>query len=221
MIIDTKGTMLAKILECADLAGRDVLEIGCGDGRITAGLAGKPGRLTAIDPDPKAIAAAGARVPDVTFRVGAGEDLPFPDDAFDVVLFTLSLHHQDARKALKETGRVLRKDGTALVIEPAVDGEVEIVCNVFNDETEVLNDVIRAIAESDFRVVRTETFFPEWVFADHQELRDWLFAHYRTPFDADKATQVDRLLGHKRKARPIILEDKLTASCLRRDDHGS
>ena len=44
-----------KIEEIASLSGKDVLEIGCGDGKITAFLVNKARNLTAIDPDEKAL----------------------------------------------------------------------------------------------------------------------------------------------------------------------
>ncbi|MBW1674829.1 MAG: methyltransferase domain-containing protein, partial [Deltaproteobacteria bacterium] len=49
---------LSKILQFADLRDQEVLEIGCGDGRITTQLVGKVKRLVAIDPDPEIIAQA-------------------------------------------------------------------------------------------------------------------------------------------------------------------
>ena len=42
---------LPKIEEFVDLSGREMLEIGCGDGRLSSLLADKVKRLTAIDPE--------------------------------------------------------------------------------------------------------------------------------------------------------------------------
>ena len=44
---------LPKIEEFIELNGKTLLEIGCGDGRLTALLAGKANAITAIDPDDK------------------------------------------------------------------------------------------------------------------------------------------------------------------------
>ena len=56
----------------------------------------------------------------MTFDVGAGESLPYPDDAFDVVLSSLVLHHlshddllssvQEMRRVVKPSGRVFIAD---------------------------------------------------------------------------------------------------------------
>ncbi len=61
----------------ADLKGRRVLEIGCGDGRVTAMLAGIPQRLVAIDPDAGCIEKARHQIAEAVFAAGSGEALPF------------------------------------------------------------------------------------------------------------------------------------------------
>ena len=46
-----------------DLKGQRVLEIGCGDGRLTWRYANQAGQVVAIDPDPGKIARAQAQTP--------------------------------------------------------------------------------------------------------------------------------------------------------------
>lgn len=43
--------------------------------------------------------------------LGRAEDLPFPDNYFDVVISVTSLHHADIDRALDEIFRVVKKDG--------------------------------------------------------------------------------------------------------------
>jgi 2-polyprenyl-3-methyl-5-hydroxy-6-metoxy-1,4-benzoquinol methylase len=81
-----------------DFTGRRVLEIGCGDGRVTWQYAGQAASVIAIDPDREAIASAIKQRPAelsqrIEFRVSRVEDFAGPpgDPAFDVVLFTRSL----------------------------------------------------------------------------------------------------------------------------------
>ena len=76
--------------------GKNVLDIGCGDGRFALGLAPLAVRVEGIDPDPGAIAAArkGARalgLGNVKFSVGAAQKLRFPDSSFDTVLLSWTL----------------------------------------------------------------------------------------------------------------------------------
>jgi ubiquinone/menaquinone biosynthesis C-methylase UbiE len=57
----------------------------------------------------------------VRLQVGKAEELDFPSESFDVVIFSWSLCCvQDMRKALRETHRVLRPGGKGVNIMPEV-----------------------------------------------------------------------------------------------------
>ena len=78
------------------LKGRRILEVGCGDGRLTFQYAPTAGEVLAIDPDRPSIEDAlhqqsmlGIR--NVAFRVGSIEQLPTRGAPFDVALFSWSL----------------------------------------------------------------------------------------------------------------------------------
>ena len=75
---DRDCVTLSKILQFADLHDQEVLEIGCGYGRITSQLVGKAKRLVAIDPDAANIAEAKENMEGVGLRIGSGECLEFP-----------------------------------------------------------------------------------------------------------------------------------------------
>jgi len=207
---------LSKILQFADLWNQEVLEIGCGDGRITSQLTGKAKRLVAIDPDAANIAEAKENMEGVGLHIGSGECLKFPSESFDVILFTLSLHHQDSKVALREAKRVLRDHGRVMILEPVNDGEIEQVCNFFQDETQVLQDALRAIDVSDFEVERSEVFYTYWEFENEHELYEWLFTYYQKPFDDSLAVLIGELLGNKVKSLPIILQDKIIIISLKK-----
>lgn len=79
-----------------DFSGKDVLEIGCGDGRLTRRYAGPAASVLAIDPDEDAIASARADTPEplqsiVTFQVADVTQLDLPRSTYDVVLVSWSL----------------------------------------------------------------------------------------------------------------------------------
>jgi len=109
--------------------GRDVIDIGCGYGRIAVPL-GKAGlRVRGIDLDPQLIAAArravrGQGLP-VRFAVGDMRELPAVDAAFDRALclwstFQHLLTRRDQVRALAGMHRVLRPGGRAFI--EMVDG---------------------------------------------------------------------------------------------------
>ena len=80
--------------------------------------------MTAVDLSPASSAVARRRAElhgvgeSIRFVVGAGEQLPLPDDRFDVVVGKAILHHLDVGRAAPELHRVLRPGGRAAFAEP-------------------------------------------------------------------------------------------------------
>jgi ubiquinone/menaquinone biosynthesis C-methylase UbiE len=205
-----------KIEQFTDLHDKHVLEIGCGDGRVTAWFADQAKKYVAIDPDSQRIAQAKATIPGVEFRIGSGECLDLENASFDVVLFTLSLHHQESRLALQEAHRVLREGGQLIILEPAVDGEMQQFFNMFFDETEVLKKTRKVIESSEFEFEQQETFYSEWTFENKEELYNYDFGYQHGELDDRLIEKIDGQLGAKLHAQPIHLKDKLLIFSLRK-----
>jgi SAM-dependent methyltransferase len=94
--------------------GQRVLDVGCGPGPLTLALASVAGAETvaAVDPSEAFVTACRSRVPGADVRIGVGEQLPFGDDAFDVVLAQLVVQLMDDRDAgVREMARVARPGG--------------------------------------------------------------------------------------------------------------
>lgn len=112
------------------LADKRLLEIGCGAGHYTRQLAPLCSAIIATDPDSAAIdrARATLAMPNVTYRAMAAEDLAgLKDDAFQVVVFTLSLHHvphASMRRAIDEALHVVDPDGSIVFLEPDREGSL-------------------------------------------------------------------------------------------------
>ena len=85
--------------------GSTVLDLGCGPGTFAAAAAARGARVTGIDADPSAVAAAAAAVPDATFSVGDAHDPP--PGPFDVVAAVQLLQHvANPLAVLRAAGRV-------------------------------------------------------------------------------------------------------------------
>lgn len=106
----------------ADLAGRRVLDVGCGTGRTAAALTARFGcTVTGVDPSPEMLAIARERAPATDFRDGRAERLPVADGAFERALLQTSVHLVDRARALPEVHRTLRPGGrvAVLTVDPA------------------------------------------------------------------------------------------------------
>jgi ubiquinone/menaquinone biosynthesis C-methylase UbiE len=73
-----------------------VIDVGCGDGRMALGCAPYASEVEGVDPDPEAIRLARVRAralgaANAHFRVGVAQELPFPDEHFDVVILSWTL----------------------------------------------------------------------------------------------------------------------------------
>ena len=95
------------------------LDVGCGTGALAERLAGAGYEVTGIDPSQGMLDVLAERAPAVRAVRGSGTELPFEDDAFDLVLTVAALHHiadPDAvRRTLAEMVRVARPGGRVLV----------------------------------------------------------------------------------------------------------
>jgi len=206
--MESYSSDLPKIEEFIELDGKTLLEIGCGDGRLTAQLAGKAAAITAIDPDEVSMEAAGRRIIGVNFLIGSGEKLEFADEAFDIVLFSYSLHHQDWVKALAEARRVIRHDGQILVIEPAHYGEFTLLVSIFEkDEIPMLQKSLDYINCGAFNILRKDTYCVDQAFADETELYNYFMTKYMTEADDLAVEKMQAIIGPKKKDRPIVIQD--------------
>ena len=98
-------------------AGDRVLDLGCGDGAFAAALTGAGAVVTAVDVSGEAVRRARRRAPGAQVElVTEGGELPFAEDAFDLVWCGETLEHvADVAGLLAEVRRVLRWGGTLLV----------------------------------------------------------------------------------------------------------
>lgn len=95
-VVDAEGVHLAATLRAADLRGRRVLEVGCGEGRLTWGIAPLAASVHAFDPDPELVESARAACPaelreKVRFNVAHAEEIEVEPQSVDLVFFSWSL----------------------------------------------------------------------------------------------------------------------------------
>jgi ubiquinone/menaquinone biosynthesis C-methylase UbiE len=94
--VDPQERELRALERMAHWNGRRVLEIGCGDGRLTRRLASLGSRIVALDPDAAQVRRARRALTRresqrILYRVGRAERLPYRAREFDTVVFAWAL----------------------------------------------------------------------------------------------------------------------------------
>ena len=114
---------------------RRVADVGAGTGKLTRALmaaARDAGgvverEVLAIDPSAEMLDVLRASVPGVETLIGAGEQIPLPDESVDAVTFAQAWHWVEPTAASTEVGRVLQSGGTLGLIWNFRDERVDWV----------------------------------------------------------------------------------------------
>jgi ubiquinone/menaquinone biosynthesis C-methylase UbiE len=107
--------------------GDCVLEAGCGTGTLTLAAkrkAGPSGKVFGIDIIPGMIERSQRKAAqsnlEVTFQLGSIENIPFPENHFDVVICSFMIFHMSEKvrlQGISEIYRVLKPQGRLLVLD--------------------------------------------------------------------------------------------------------
>jgi SAM-dependent methyltransferase len=112
-----------------ELAGRDVIELGCGTAYVSAWMARRGARVTGIDNSPKQLETA-RRLQDqhglhFPLHLGNAEATPFPDASFDVAISEYGAAiWADPYRWIPEAARLLRPGGELIFL---VNGTLQIL----------------------------------------------------------------------------------------------
>ena len=92
--VDPERNEVRALKEAGTWRDKKVLEVGCGDGRLTLRLASlHPELIHAIDPSPDLIRVARKNLPSkfvrqIRYKVGSAGELKYPSNSFDIVVFS-------------------------------------------------------------------------------------------------------------------------------------
>ncbi len=164
------------------LAGKNVLDVGSGEGHLTRMMTKQGAHVIGLECSPRQMkkALSYAKAGDEQFIDGVGQDLPFEDESMDIVVFFNSLHHipvEEEFNALKEAVRVLRPGGQIYVSEPIADGPHFELLKPIDDETHVrakAYDCLKRYGELGLRWVDEQVYNHPVRRASFEELRDKL-----------------------------------------------
>jgi len=129
-----------ELIQKLNISGDEsILDIGCGDGKVTAEIASllNSGRITGIDSSPEMISLAKSNFPgtinkNIHFGIMDASSMSFTNE-FDIVFSNAVLHWiQDHRPVLKGIFSSLKKGGTAL-LQMGGQGNAEGILAVLDD----------------------------------------------------------------------------------------
>jgi SAM-dependent methyltransferase len=147
-----------------------VLEVGCGTGEFAARMVSAlpQAEVVAIDQSERLVEVTASR--GVTVRLADVQELPFGDDAFDVVAALWMLYHvPDLHRGLAEIARVLRPGGTFVAVTNGDEhlGQLRRDAGGAPAITSFSSENGEAVLRRHFADVRREDFASRAVFPDH------------------------------------------------------
>jgi len=120
--LDHESWVRPALEQLGAVAGRQILDFGCGHGMMAVTLARLGARVTGFDLSSGYIREASARAcansAQVQLLAADAERLPFADASFDGIWGNAILHHLDLGRTAREIRRVLRSGGRAVFCEP-------------------------------------------------------------------------------------------------------
>ncbi|HVL85794.1 MAG TPA: class I SAM-dependent methyltransferase [Pseudonocardia sp.] len=118
---DADGTLWAALREAVRWAGRDVVDVGCGDGFHLPLFAAEAAAVVGVEPHPPLVERARRRVadlPGVRVHEAGAAALPLPDASADLVhARTAYFFGPGCEPGLAEADRVLRPGGMLAVVD--------------------------------------------------------------------------------------------------------
>jgi ubiquinone/menaquinone biosynthesis C-methylase UbiE len=96
----------------------EVLDLGGGTGMNAEALSKAGAKVTVVDASEAMLRRTAAKNMSALILLAKAEDLPLPDEAFDIVLISDAWHHfRDQAGVISEVARVLRPAGRLYIID--------------------------------------------------------------------------------------------------------
>ncbi|MCK5783769.1 MAG: class I SAM-dependent methyltransferase [Desulfobacterales bacterium] len=214
MTLDPDNKYIQAINTYTPLNGATILEIGCGNGRMTGDLANYAAKIIATDLDETVLEQAKSNVSakNVEFLYTPDGFVNLPEQSFDLVIYSLSLHHIPKEMMisnLRHSGDLLKDGGIIIVVEPGDGGSFLEVKKRFGagsgDEGPVKKAAIVAMQSlSGWHLSPTHHFEVDFLFIDEADFFTHKLPKYRD-LPAEEASMLKSFLKKNTTNRGIIL----------------
>jgi len=187
------------LLDAADVsAGLTLLDVGCGPGYVSAAAAQRGVKPIGLDFSSEMITIAKKMWPDIEFREGDAQKLPFADKTFDRVVANFALLHvSDPALAMNEACRVLKTNGRFGFTTWAKASE--------NPFVRLVDDAIQAHADVDADLPPGPAFY---LFESRNEFRNAL---ERAGFNGESMTFKTHEIKWKVPSARFVFDAELSA----------
>ncbi len=122
------------LIETAKInTGDNIIDIACGNGRLLNMFKSRYEiKGFGTDISNEMVNQAKLMNPSMNFSVASCEEIPFPDNSFDIITVCAAYHHfPDVAKFAREACRVLKQGGTIYIAEVYCHPVIRIFCNPF------------------------------------------------------------------------------------------
>jgi len=139
MEIDPTNLESETLLDMVKPTGKNILEVGCGDGRASFYMAKDASNYLAIDSDKDAILRAHKKfstnqLPNLKFETLDATNTGLAENSFDIVFMLCAFHEIETNKqeqALLEAHRVLKRGGKLIIADPLEPpSQMQLLCNI-------------------------------------------------------------------------------------------
>jgi ubiquinone/menaquinone biosynthesis C-methylase UbiE len=164
-VLALESRLFSELLERVDVQGKTVLDIGCGTGRHWAEILSRaPAQLVGADVSVEMLRQLRSRYPQAQLFCASGGDLnEVAAESCDLIVSTLALAHMgEAKRALRQWHRILRRGGRVLITDFHADAFHAGLRRTFVNSGETIEiehhatelvDLVKSAGECGFEVV--------------------------------------------------------------------
>ncbi|MCD6187715.1 MAG: class I SAM-dependent methyltransferase [Desulfuromusa sp.] len=214
MILDPDNKYIQAINAHAPLGGATILEIGCGNGQMTGDMAEYAAKIVATDLDEAVLEQAKRNITaqNVEFLYTPDGFADLSEQSFDLVIYTLSLHHIPEDKMIDnlcQAGNLLKDNGKIVVVEPGNGGSFLEIKKRFGagsgDESAVKKAAIAAMKNLEGWILSpTYHFEVDFLFTDETDFFASKLPNYRD-LPAEDISELKSFLNKSTTNRGIVL----------------